>query len=1043
MIARTVLFFALTVSMYTARANEDNAAAILTKTHTTGGIVVCIGADEPEVLLGLAPDQRFLVHCIDTDAEKVAKAQSYIQSRGRYGQISVDQFDGKTLPYSDNLINLVVDRSGEISKAEVMRVLSPLGTAYEDGKTTTKPWPDDIREWTHWLQGPENNAVAGSRLTEHPRHMQWIQEPLWIRHHNLNPGLSALVSAKGRVFYILDEAAPGTAGPDKWRLIARDAFNGTLLWKAPIQDWGWRFWAEQDFSGAAARFKNPHQVLRRLVAVDDKVFVTLGIYAPVSMLDAVTGKVLRTYKGTEKAYEISYLNGMLVLAVNKNLDNPDAKPDVSVMGVNAQTGEILWERGGYTGVAPKYDALERYVDTTLTCGDHKAYIVDQKDIIGIDLSSGKELWRVPRPEGQKDVKKLNNSNYQYYYPDLPALVYHDGIVFFSQILHTKSNLSTRGRKQAVLFAIETKTGEKLWSFDCFTLAHFTPPDIFVIGGLVWALEESSASYVGLDLRTGKKKKACSIKDTMWDGGHHNCYRNKASERLIYTAKEKGNDLVYLESGKTSLHNWVKGACRYGIMPANGMLYFPSHNCRCYMSSKLNGFLALAPLAKRVEGPSTAAALVKGPAYKTIRPQGEESPLGSWPAFRHDNLRSNQATTSLAPQLALKWTAKLGRSLTQPVVAGQHVFVADTDTHTLYCLNRETGKTLWRYIACGKIDSSPSWYRGLLVFGCRDGYIYCLDAASGELAWKFRAAPMDLRISAFGQLESTWPAFGSQIVQDGKVYCCAGRSMHLSTGVYLYTLDVKTGAILTANNITADLKAEKEMSNAVLTDILVGDSKYLHMRGFRIDAKTLKPLTSYKWTGKTKQTDLTAFPYIKAYSGFLDTTWYNAAYLLFQNRPHAGHLLVLDADAQTTFTLQGYQQYLAKGSFSEDVMRVGQQGYNLAAHSFKGAQKGTQKKVAELAPGEWSLPVPLRGYAMVADTESLFFAGVKDQFANDADPWQYIEGRAGGILKVFEKKTGNERFTLNLESAPRYDGMSAAYGCLFISCHDGTLICTGK
>ena len=57
-----------------------------------------------------------------------------------------------------------------------------------------------------------------------------------------------------------------------------------------------------------------------------------------------------------------------------------------------------------------------------------------------------------------------------------------------------------------------------------------------------------------------------------------------------------------------------------------------------------------------------------------------------------------------------------------------------------------------------------------MFGSRDGYVYCLDAAKGELAWRFRAAPTDMRISAFGQVESAWPAFGSLIVQDDKVYC---------------------------------------------------------------------------------------------------------------------------------------------------------------------------------------------------------------------------------------------------------------------------------
>ena len=46
------------------------------------------------------------------------------------------------------------------------------------------------------------------------------------------------------MFYIMDEAPISLPGdhalPDKWCLAARDAFNGVLLWKVPIERWGWR-----------------------------------------------------------------------------------------------------------------------------------------------------------------------------------------------------------------------------------------------------------------------------------------------------------------------------------------------------------------------------------------------------------------------------------------------------------------------------------------------------------------------------------------------------------------------------------------------------------------------------------------------------------------------------------------------------------------------------------------------------------------------------------------------------------------------------------
>ena len=58
-------------------------------------------------------------------------------------------------------------------------------------------------------------------------------------------GMSAMVSAGGRLFYIWDEGPLGLTDPRypaKWSLIARDAFNGSILWKRPMTDWGWEQW---------------------------------------------------------------------------------------------------------------------------------------------------------------------------------------------------------------------------------------------------------------------------------------------------------------------------------------------------------------------------------------------------------------------------------------------------------------------------------------------------------------------------------------------------------------------------------------------------------------------------------------------------------------------------------------------------------------------------------------------------------------------------------------------------------------------------------
>ncbi len=71
--------------------------------------------------------------------------------------------------------------------------------------------------------------------------------------------------------------------PSKWKLVARDAFNGVILWKKPIEKWHDQLWPLKS---------GPTQLAKRLVTAGDRVFVPLALNAPVSCLDAATGDVM-------------------------------------------------------------------------------------------------------------------------------------------------------------------------------------------------------------------------------------------------------------------------------------------------------------------------------------------------------------------------------------------------------------------------------------------------------------------------------------------------------------------------------------------------------------------------------------------------------------------------------------------------------------------------------------------------------------------------------------------------------------------------------
>jgi len=398
-VALVACIFALSAPV---AARETDAGKVLAASGVKGGLVVHLGCGEGKVTAALRAGDAYLVHGLDSDAANVQKARKHIRSLGLYGPVSVERLRGDRLPHADNLVNLVVsDSLGNVPMAEVMRVLAPLGVAMIGGKKTVKPWPPDIDEWTHYLHDASGNAVAKDRVVGPPRRVQWVEGPLWQRHHEMTASPNALVSAKGRIFYICDEAPATVTGlPDQWVLIGRDAFSGVLLWKRPIKQWGWTAWSSRETGG---RFNLPVYIPRRLVAVGDRVYVTLGFNAPLAALDAATGKTVKTYDGTEFTDEIMCRDGLLILSVNTApqkpgliSDNPPVKK--RVVALRADTGEILWRRGGYVGIASKADAFERMTHLSLAVGREHVFFLEEDAVVGLDRKTGRELWRTPRPE---------------------------------------------------------------------------------------------------------------------------------------------------------------------------------------------------------------------------------------------------------------------------------------------------------------------------------------------------------------------------------------------------------------------------------------------------------------------------------------------------------------------------------------------------------------------------------------------------------------------------------------------------------------------
>ena len=269
----SVMLMGLLWIQHDSNANElDEAAEILKATDVQGGLVIHINCGDGKLTAALGEREGYLVNGLDTHPQAVKAATRHIISSGLCGKVTVERWQGTYLPYIDNVINLVVaDNLMGVSMEEVMRVLCPSGVAYIKKKdkwiTIRKARPNDIDEWTHFLHDASGNAVSQDKVVGPPRHMQWQAAPEWSRNHHNLASISSVVSAQGRLFYIVDEATSGSMlVPGKWSLTARDAFNGVLLWKQPISTWAWE---QQRFRAG------PVQLPRLLVAVNDRVYMPL------------------------------------------------------------------------------------------------------------------------------------------------------------------------------------------------------------------------------------------------------------------------------------------------------------------------------------------------------------------------------------------------------------------------------------------------------------------------------------------------------------------------------------------------------------------------------------------------------------------------------------------------------------------------------------------------------------------------------------------------------------------------------------------------
>jgi outer membrane protein assembly factor BamB len=864
-----------------------------------------------------------------------------------------------------------------------------------------------------------------------------------------------MVSAQGRVFCIVDEGPSASMDvPAKWFLTARDAFNGVFLWKRPISSWAWH----------RRKFRSgPVQLPRTLVAEGDRVYAALGLEAPVTALDAATGETVRTYKGTQGTEEIVLNDGILLIVTGSPVPEHAPKDaarqrggapfpnEKTIAAIEADTGTVLWEWS-------QQDA-GNLVPLTLAALGERVFFQAGANVICLDRKTGEERWHCSVADSSKSNKaagkrKRKSQSARSMGWSVATLVAYDNMVFW-----------TDGKR---LIALSAGNGEPLWN--CPAKAGFrSPADVLVANGLVWLGPDFA---VGRDPRTGEVKKNNIAVEALWTAGHHHrCYREKATDRYLLTGK-RGIEFMDLASDNHLRNNWVRGACQYGIMPCNGLIYAPSHACGCFMEAKLYGFWALAPDRQSRRPNSGNARLEKGPAYGRI---GETESFGrssnDWPMHRHDPLRSGSTLMKLSSQLKDAWSVSIGGKLSAPVAAGGSVIVSAIDEHQVVALDAENGQRKWAFTAGGRVDSAPTLYRGLVLLGCADGWVYCLRLSDGAGIWRFRAAPEELNTVALGQVESVWPVHGSILIEDGVAYAVAGRSSYLDGGILLYGIDPVTGKTIhrehvrnshpkvTAATTSEVAKLQTELENigqnatdpktfaapdksdafsmeGTTTDILVSDGSSIYMRHLRFNRACVRQQEQSRHLFSTSRLLDDAENHRSHWVlGTGDFSRVPVAYSWIANSRggrNGTHLavpygLLLAFDDNTVWGVRRSKSYTL---FAEDH------------EPFSGTEESLpdfrelRGKAAER--WRWSVDLGMRPRAMLRAGGLLFLGGTPYE-ADQVDLAATYEGIKGGLVWVMSASNGEKLTEHSLDSSPVWDGMAAANGRLYLSLENGCVL----
>ena len=1053
--AWAMFFFVMIIGVFpqpATAASADDAPDTTNPNYPRAGLCIYIGAGRDSLFTALAGNTTLLIHGLAVDDTALDAAQQQIAAANLFGRVTVEKLPLNPLPYVRDLANLVIVddwaalSAKGIALEEVNRVLAPGGTLMlrKNGQwsRTITARPPEMDERTHPMHDADGNIVSTDKV---------IHFPFGFRFLSGEPALAdvtrALVSANGRTFTV--ENLCRTTGESSYypvpamQVIARDAYNGLPLWSAQE--------GVQSLAG-----NQSYELTLPVISEGDRVF----FYSHGNLLavEAATGHPMASYPVADKPKDLLLQDGVLVSTSWKTgcveaFDVASCQRKWS-LAIRAQymvaADDVVYLLvPGEPGQPPDQPPPNLMVASVMHT---------KRSLVAVDLQSGRERWHRP------DTDFTTNADLQIQEAGHEALV-----------------VACNQHKAEMLFVLNAATGATRWSLK----PDVRPPpnNIYIwspiVGGnQIW---NGNKKY---DLKTGKVVGSLPQIPPGVMAGCGNV--NLAGNILNYGRVAAYFDMAAdgAATGFCTTFHAARGGCVIPAIPANGMYYnVPRTGCWCEQGWVKAALEAFGPCGVVPDAAVFAAErpIERGPAYGAVRATADAA--SAYPMFRANAERSAAVAVKLANNykvawripavsvpkgpLAPVWAERLLPILSSPTVANNLVFVAAREANQVKAFDATTGKPVWTFTACSRVDSPPTITEGLAIFGAHDGYLYALRASDGVLAWRTRLAPLERRMVAWGQVESVWPAIGSVLVHEGIVYATAGRETESDGGIALAAFTPATGKQLWATVIPNGIRYQNDILRFEADALVFHDFRLNPVNGAIMPA----PRTGSSWGIPVDPillpaSDDTTARFASGTEGLLDSCWMrlgHLGYMLPVGRhrfgPLCGELWAWNsANAFGTVASSFGHAFFGITRAQLNLLQTNLSSVGQASWSWKGDRRVTSDAYTwrlysppngqppppysvTTTPWRWLPEVPWRKAAIIPGqitsmqlTDSgLLIAG---RMLSTNSP----ASEATGFCCLVSTETGRKIAELPMPATPTYEALALAQNCIFVSCDDGQLVC---